>query len=313
MAVTLQRLEVFCAVARSLSFSSAARELYTSQPHVSNQIRRLEEHYKVELFVRARQGIRLTDAGLALFEQVDRILSDLQDAEQVLVDFRSARRGVVRLAATTSIGSHVLPGIVAGFRREHPGISVSLLIGNTEQVQSMIDDGQVDVAVTPLSAGVRPLGGEPFRSYDLVVVARAGTDLPDPIPVAELAAQPLVARENGSRTLELMRDLLAGHPTTVVAQLTGPVAVIEAVCAGAGVSVVSSSAAQMWAAAGLVSILRIADRTPMHHYHLVYPPRRTFPAAARELITYLRGHTPPAVACPDGSVSPSYRRMPDPR
>lgn len=78
MAVSLQQLEMFRAVARNLSFSVAAREAYTSQPHVSNQIRKLEQHYGIALFVRSRPGITLTEAGAALYERIDKILADLE-------------------------------------------------------------------------------------------------------------------------------------------------------------------------------------------------------------------------------------------
>src|SRR5699024_2634269 len=107
MAVTLQQLEIFRAVAQNLSFSVAARQVYTSQPHVSNQIRKLEEHYRVPLFVRSRPGISLTEAGAALYERITAILDDIDEAEQGIQQFRGLRRGSVTVAATASAGNHL--------------------------------------------------------------------------------------------------------------------------------------------------------------------------------------------------------------
>ncbi|WP_020390475.1 LysR family transcriptional regulator [Kribbella catacumbae] len=288
MAVTLQQLEIFRAVAGNLSFSVAAREVYTSQPHVSNQIRKLEEHYGIPLFVRSRPGITLTEAGAVLYERINRILADLEGAEQLIQQFRGLRRGSVRLAATSSVGNHVLPGLIASFQREHREIVISLRVSNTDHVWSLVEADEAELAVTPLQPLSRELTYEPFSTDDLVVVAPAGMELPDPLTVAALAELPLVTREEGSLTLNQQQELLRSYDTTVVAQLSGTTAVNEAVAAGTGVSLVPESAVRAWVDAGLVSIRRLSDAAPKHDYFLVYSPQRYLTPATRALIEHLR-------------------------
>ncbi|GAB3838823.1 LysR family transcriptional regulator [Kribbella italica] len=302
MAVSLQQLEMFRAVARNLSFSVAAREAYTSQPHVSNQIRKLEQHYGIALFVRSRPGITLTEAGAALYERIDKILADLEGAEQLIQQFRGLRRGSVRLAATSSVGNHVLPALIADFQREHHEITVSLRVSNTEQVWSSVEADEAELAVTPLQPPSRELTYEPFTTDDLVVAAPAGMELPDVLTVAALAGLPLVAREDGSLTLNQQQELLKTYDTTVVAQLSGTTAVNEAVAAGAGVSLVPESAVRAWVDAGLLKTRRLSDVTPQHEYFLVYSPQRHLAPATRALIEHLRAARQLAIPGPSATL-----------
>lgn len=129
MAVTLQQFEFFRAVARNLSFSKAAQELYTSQPYVSNQIRRLEDHFGVPLFVRSHPRIALTEAGQALYERIEQILDDVDQLEQVVQQFHGLHRGTIQLGATASVGNHVLPALIASFNRDHPEIVIQARVG----------------------------------------------------------------------------------------------------------------------------------------------------------------------------------------
>ncbi|WP_152364436.1 LysR family transcriptional regulator [Microlunatus speluncae] len=288
MAVTLQQLEIFRAVARNLSFSVAAKEVYTSQPHVSNQIRKLEEHYRVPLFIRSRPGIALTEAGVALYERINIILSDIEEAEQVIQQFRGLQRGTVRLAATASPGNHVIPGIVAEFQRKHPEVMVRMQVSNTEDVLERVDRDEAELAITPRRPEWGDLESESLYAEDLVVIFPSTMTLPDPLSVAEFAELPQVVREDGSLTWEIMRELVEDHDPRIVAQLGGTTAVNEAVAAGLGVSLVPETSAKAWLDAGSVQIRRLTDAQPQHHFFLIHSPQRYVTPATRALIEHLR-------------------------
>ncbi len=288
MAVTLQQLEIFRAVARNLSFSVAAKEVYTSQPHVSNQIRKLEEHYRVPLFIRSRPGIALTEAGVALYERINIILADIEEAEHVIEQFRGLQRGTVRLAATASPGNHVIPGIVAEFQRKHPEVMVRMQVTNTEDVLEQVDRDEAELAITPRRPQWGDLESESLYAEDLVVIFPATMTLPDPLSVADFADLPQVVREDGSLTWEIMRDLVEDHDPRIVAQLGGTTAVNEAVAAGLGVSLVPETSAKAWLDAGSVQIRRLQDAQPQHHFFLIHSPQRYVTPATRALIEHLR-------------------------
>lgn len=290
MNITLQQLEFFRTVARHLSFSNAAKELYTSQPYVSNQIRRLEDHYGVPLFVRSHPRIALTEAGQALYDRIDRILDDVDELEHLVQQFQGLRRGTITLAATASAGNHVIPDMIASFQREYPDIVVRARVGNTEDVQEWLDLDEAEIGVTPQRPQAGQMICEPYYTEALVVITPAAMDLPDPVSLAELAALPKVIREDGSLTLTKMNELLEDYPsgTDFIAQFGGTTAVNEAVAAGLGVSLVPERSAKPWLDAGSVRKVTLRDITLDHSFYLVYSQQRYITPATRTLIEHLR-------------------------
>jgi DNA-binding transcriptional LysR family regulator len=288
--VTLQQLEFFRAVARNRSFSNAAKDLYTSQPYVSNQIRKLETHFGVPLFVRSHPRVALTEAGQALLERTEQILDDVDDLEQVIQQFQGLRRGTVTVAVTASAGNHVLPDKIAAFQDEYPEIVIRALVGNTEDVMEWLDVDEAEVGVGPQRPHNKSLVSEPLYQEPLVVICPADMDLPDEISRAELAALPKVVREEGSLTLAKLNDLICEFPsgTDYVAQLSGTTAVNEAVAAGAGVSLVPERSARAWVKAGSVRMLTLRDAAPTHSFYLIYSQKRYVTPAARAFIDHLR-------------------------
>lgn len=292
VAVTLQHFEFFRAVARNLSFSSAARDLYTSQPYVSNQIRKLEDHYGVPLFVRSQPRIALTEAGQALYERIEAILDNVEQLEHVVQQFHGLHRGTVQIGATASAGNHVLPGLIASFNVEYPEIIIQARVGNTEDVLEWLDLDEAEIGISPQRPITKNLASEPFYRERLVVLHPADMDLPDPLPLAAFAELRKVAREEGSLTLAKMHEILAAYPagTEFVAQLSGTTAVNEAVAAGLGVSLVPERSAKAWLDAGSVRMCVLEGVQPHHEFYVIYAQQRYITPAAQAFIEHLRNN-----------------------
>jgi DNA-binding transcriptional LysR family regulator len=293
--ITLQQLEFFRTVARKLSFSNAAKDLYTSQPYVSNQIRRLEDHYGVPLFVRSQPRIALTEAGQALYERVEQILDDLEGLESVAQHFQGLHRGTVSLAATASPGNYVVPELIAAFHREFPDIVTRVRVGNTEDVQEWLDLDEAEVAVTPQQPKNGQMTCEPFYREPLVAICPAEMDIADTLSLEEFAALPKVIREDGSLTLSKMNDLLENYPgaTEFTSQFGGTTGVVEAVAAGLGVSLVPDRSTEPWIQAGSIRKLDLQGVAAHLSFYLVYPRQRHITPAARTLIEHFRRNARP--------------------
>lgn len=289
MNVTLQQLEFFQAVARNLSFSNGAKELYTSQPYVSNQIRKLEDHFGVPLFVRSYPQIALTEAGRALYERVSDIIDRLEQLEQVVQEFQGLERGSIELAATESAGNHVLPEVISDFNRHYPEIVVQMRVGNTASVLDWLNLDEVEIGVSPRKPETKALTAAPFYREPLIVIYPTNLDLPDPLPVDRLAELPLVVREEGSLTYTRLTEVLgeqrAGTP--FVARLQGTTAVNEAVAAGLGASLVPERSAKAWLDAGSVRKTTLDNVELRHDFYVVYAQQRYLTPAARAFITHL--------------------------
>lgn len=289
MSLSLQQLEVFDAVARNRSFSAAARDLYLSQSHVSGQIRRLEEHVRVPLFIRSQPKVTLTEAGAALHERVQAVLEQLAEIDAAMGTFREVPGGTIRVGAVDSAGNFLLPRVVAEFRRACPQVTVEVRIGNTREVHEWLEAGTIEVGVCPALPGSAGFVGRRCFRESLVVITPAGWVLPDPLDLEAFARAPKVVREEGSYTLAVVRDLLADIriDARIAAQVTGNTAVAEAVAAGVGIALIPRSSAQPWIAAGAVRLSSLAGVELSNDFHLIHRAGRLLePASAAFLSSF---------------------------
>ena len=211
--ITDFRLKVFKTVADRLSFTRAARELFISQPAVTKQIGELEKQLGTNLFLRQGNRISLTPQGEHLLEYANRILNLYGELEDAFADRTALPEGEIRLGASTTIAQYVLPGLLARFRKRYPGISLQVENGNTQQIEQAVQEARIDFGMIEGMASMTTLHYEPFMLDELVLVtATSNTSFRrDEIRSAELPELPLVIRENGSGTLEVLSRELARH------------------------------------------------------------------------------------------------------
>lgn len=205
------RLKVFITAARTLSFTRTAEQLYISQPAVSKHIGELESRYKVQLFARRGSRLELTDAGRTMLEASERLADDFRRLEYEMSLCTNEAEGELRLGASTTIAQYLLPPILARFTTRFPGVRVSMLSGNSDQVEHALGEHAIDLGLVESVSRRQGLHYTLFRPDELVLVARPGgkyarteTLTPD-----ELCDIPLVLRENGSGTLEVIAEALA--------------------------------------------------------------------------------------------------------
>lgn len=201
-----QQLQYFVAVAETRHFTRAAERVHVSQPSLSQQIKALEKELGAELFSRARGNIALTDAGEALLPLARRILADTDTARHEVQELVQLRRGRVRLGATPSLCTGLLPDVLRAFHDRHPGIRLLIEEGGSHDLVRQLARGALDLAlvVLPLPAASPALTTVELLREDLVVVSGPGTPAPDgPVRIADLREQPLVMFRHGYDLREL--------------------------------------------------------------------------------------------------------------
>lgn len=119
-----EKLETFVSVARNLSFTKAAKELYCSQATVTLRIKYLEEKYKVILFNREGRSIYLTSAGFEMLEQVKKILESLDVLEESMLTFKNEVEGDINIMASNTPGTYLLPQFMIEFKNKYPKLNV---------------------------------------------------------------------------------------------------------------------------------------------------------------------------------------------
>jgi LysR family transcriptional regulator, low CO2-responsive transcriptional regulator len=218
--MNLHHLLVFHTIAKTGSITSSSKQLRISQPALSRELRELENRFGVALFERVPRGMRLTHPGQILAEYADRLFEAARAAELAMKEIANARIGHLSIAASNTIGTYVLPRLLAQFCNSNPGVKVSLFVGNTAQVAQGIADLRYSLGFIEGPLHIRGLIATRFLDDELLPVVAAWhrlAELPCVVP-SDLDDEPLLMREMGSGTRELIVDIL--HDLKIT---TGPV------------------------------------------------------------------------------------------
>ena len=204
------RLRVFVTAARTLSFSKCAAALNITQPAVSRHIGEIEARYGMPLFTRGTSGVALTKAGGLLLSHAEGLLSAYQKMDYDMELLSQTSQGRLSIGASTTIAMYLLPPVLASFMELSGGVEVSMLSGNSENVEQWLRDGTVDIGFVE-NASRRPwLHYEPLMADELVLVAgthgRYGSL--EAVTPEELRELPIVLREKGSGTREIIERTL---------------------------------------------------------------------------------------------------------
>ena len=196
MNITLRQLRIFEAVARCGSISRAATELHVTQPAVSMQVKQLGEQIGLPLLEQVGKRMFLTEAGEELRRHALAMAAHVVDMNAAMDQFRGLERGRLRLAVV-STANYFLPGLIAAFSRQHPGVRVSLQVANRESVLSALADNSTDLAITGQPPQSLDVLAQRFMDNPLVVIAAPDHPLAalTAVPLQRLVDETLVLRE----------------------------------------------------------------------------------------------------------------------
>lgn len=240
--MTRKHFTIFVEVCRFLNFSQAAEALNTTQPAVSLAVKELESHYGVALFERMNRRVYLTPAGEALLATAQDVLRGFQEAEETLGQGRPL---ALRVGANVSFGEAGLAQVLGRFRQEHPQVRLRALVANSDKIQSLLAENQLDVGIVDGLGVSERLRAHPLYQEDLVLAAAPGR-FPAPATVEELAALPLLLREPGSGLRSSVDRVFSqqGLVPQPLLESTSTAALAQAAKAGLGVAILPEALAQ---------------------------------------------------------------------
>lgn len=211
--MNLHHLAIFHAIAETGSMSAGAERMHISQPAVSRELKEFERRMGVLLFERMPRGMRLTEAGEMLRDYATRLFEIARMAEAAVRELSEARQGQLSIGASNTIGTYILPHLVARFRHAYPGIRISMFVGNTEQVSQGVSDLRFMLGFVEGPVHMPGLQMEPFSKDEIVPVVSSNHPLnrKKRLRNADLSGQPLLMREPGSGTRELIELCLHRH------------------------------------------------------------------------------------------------------
>jgi DNA-binding transcriptional LysR family regulator len=202
------RLKVFRSVAHNLSFTAAAKELFISQPAISKHVQELENEYHTQLFNRMGNSITLTPAGELLLRHSEKIAMDYAKMDFEMNALRQKFSGELRIGASTTIAQYVLPEILAAFIKRYPHIQVTTVSGNSRDVEAALLDGKIDIGMVEGLIRLPQIKYNAFMKDELVAIVDKDNPLAgrNEVSLDELRHIPLVLRERGSGTLDIIED-----------------------------------------------------------------------------------------------------------
>ncbi|MDR2999065.1 MAG: LysR family transcriptional regulator [Microbacterium sp.] len=192
--VSLRQLELFAALPNFATLSAAASHLHISESALSQAVTSLEKAVGEQLCVRRKaRGLTLTPTGQQFAEQARRIIADTQ--ELVLgVGKGQELRGPVKLGCYSSFATHVVPELLEGFPKRHPGVELEIVVGTNEELLAALEGGRLDVAL--IFDVSLPVGYRRRRIYPTELQVHLHPDHPlasaESIDLADLADQPCI-------------------------------------------------------------------------------------------------------------------------
>lgn len=201
------RTQTFLSVCRHGSFTKAAQELNLTQPCVSQHIRHLENYYGVKLFTYDGKTLALTHAGETIHNALLSFRHDeLRLKDAVRTEGRRERR--LKFGATLSVGGYYLPERLVRFLQSDPALQIDLTISDTQNLLTLLDGGSIDFALIEGFFSKAEYDHIPIRREELVAVRGAEYPLGEVRRLSDLFGCPLIVREAGSGTREVLARYL---------------------------------------------------------------------------------------------------------
>lgn len=243
----LRQLQYFVKVARKQHVTQAAEEMHVAQSAVSRQIHLLEEELGVNLFVQKGRNLHLTSVGRLFLSRTERILTDLERAVSEIHEFLDPEAGEIRIGFPHSVVLHLLPTVVAAFRKDHPNVKFKLKQGTYNSLIRDVTKGEIDLAfISPFPETHEHVTGDVLLTEELYAILPPNHLLSEyqSIRLEQLQGESFVmfGEEYSLRTIVMSACLKAGFTPMIEFEAEETDTIRGLVAAGMGVSLLPEMA-----------------------------------------------------------------------
>ncbi|MBS7009905.1 LysR family transcriptional regulator [Anaerostipes sp.] len=269
--MTIRRLYVFKTVCDEGSITKAAEKLYMTQPAVSHVIHELEKELGTVLFDRISKKVFLNQTGKLFLKKSVRILELYEDLENGIYDLE--KQAVLRVGASITISNFWLPRAMKQFKEKYPDTPVNVQVCKASDVLSMLQNNEIDLALIEGAVSEKMADSIAFSSFRLFVFCSPNHPWADmeEVELARLLEQPLLLREKGSATRDVLDSVLLLHDlkaepfwTSVNSQV-----LIQAAKEGLGITVLPERLAEHEVVKGTLKKIGIKDIELKNDNHIV--------------------------------------------
>ncbi len=281
--MTLRHFQIFVAVCDNKNMTAAANSMFMSQSAVSQAVSELEEYYNVRLFERLSKKLYLTQAGEKLLSYARHIIGLNAAAENEMRALR--KKGSIRIGASVTVGSCVLPKLVSDFKRESPELTIEVTEDNTSKIEQMIINDKLDLGLVEGEITSSDIKSRPLTDDVLVLIC--AKDHPfakrSRIEPKELEKENFILREVGSGTRKTFENVMAENSLKWTATWTCNNAdtIKMAVAEDLGISVISKRAVSKELEEGILKAVNINGLIFIRQFKLIYHKNKYFTEAIK--------------------------------
>lgn len=275
--MNISRLETFVKLAAVNSFSQVAEELQLTQPAVSIQIKNLEEFFGVQLVERGFEGVTLTPEGQLLLKEAKEIIQRWQSVRQKINKLKELVKGDLRICASTIPAEYILPRLIVDFCHNYPLVKLKMEVKDSKMVIQEILKKRADLGIVGVKPSDEKLFFTPISFDQMVLIVPLEHLLAKRTIVTskDLIEHRFILREEGSGTRKATSQGLAQiglklEDLQIVAQLGSTEAIIAAVEAGLGLSIISSLAVSSARKMHQLKVINIEGFQVIRHFYLIY-------------------------------------------
>ncbi len=274
--MTVRHLKTFIAVCEAGGITKAASVLYVAQPAVSQTIAEIEKYYNVILFDRIGNRLVLTDSGKRLLAKAKETVASFDDFEHLARE--SETNTDLRIGASLTIGRLYVPQMVAAINRELPQIRLSVIIQQTSGIERLLTNGNLDFAFVEGSIHSKHLITQAVFQDRLTAVSSCRFAVPKQITLEELTKYPLLLREPGSASRDLLNATLSVNNLTArpTIESASNQALISCAAAGNGIAVLPQNLVKECVEQGKLKTITITDCDFDRDYLLAYHKNKRF-------------------------------------
>ena len=270
--VTIKHLQIFREVARVKSMSKAAENLFISQPTISQKISEIENYYHIKLFQRYSKTLGISSEGETFLKYANKILDDLDEIDQVF--FTKKENITIRVGATLTVGSTVLPRIVSEIKKEYPNFNIQVYIDNTQLIENLLLENKIDLAIVEGDIHDDTIEKKSIIPDQLVIVCHRNHPLSkyDTINLQQLQNQQFILREKGSGTRTKFEQFMSNHKLQYQAQWQchSWESIKQALMYDEGLSIISVHLIEKEIIDGTLKVLKIPEWNVNRSFSLCY-------------------------------------------
>ena len=213
--MSIRHLRIFIMVASLKNMSAAAEKLFITQPSVSQAIKEIEHYYGVKLFERLSKKLYLTESGEYLLRYATHIVQSFDEMETMMKN--KSDNIALRIGASITVGSCLLNHILDDLEEENNKITTQIYVRNTKEIEKMLLDSELDVALVEGTVTSKDLISKPVYQDKLIMVVGKGHKFynRDEISIEELQGEAIISREEGSGSKTIFDNMLKSNQIEV--------------------------------------------------------------------------------------------------